>query len=201
MVYNPKTGRFKTDSIRAFLKHHKQNRSMLERIAAQHPDPFTAKILREQPINLDIVDTWLAEQSATKEQGLSYLKWTNPRLLIFPMPHELEQLLQNTLIGLKISPYSALLKAAIMWYEIVRAHPWFDANKRSGKLIASIILLQNGYLPPLMTQEDAQKYTDLLKYGFQSADGHIAFVEFIAQLVDRTQHNPEILKQLGIATP
>lgn len=200
LKYNPQTDIVDPSSIKAFLNSWKNNKAALLRLAENHAD---GNRIRNASINPDIVDAWLAEQSSTEERGLRYQAWLQPRIHVFPSPETIALRIERTLNDIKVSmaAYSPIGKAAYLWYEIVRIHPWHEANKRTGKLLASAILLQHGYLPPIITEKDAQKYVDLLKYGFKKSTGAIEFVEFIAHLIEKTQSDPEILKQVAVATP
>ena len=53
-------------------------------------------------------------------------------------------------------------QAAHLWLDLVRIHPFNGAHKRTGKALASFILLKHGYLPPLITEEDVELYTKIL---------------------------------------
>lgn len=80
-------------------------------------------------------------------------------------------------------------QAAFIWWEIVRIHISSDANKRTGKALASIILLQNGYLPPLITQEDEDLYIDTFINNFDKKDGFENFKQFVVNMIIKTQEH------------
>ncbi len=200
ITYNPKTTDIPIEGIKALLEHYK-NDNLCETAARHHTDAATAALLVSRPINPDIVYSWLAEQEGSKECTINFDEWRKRRIHIFPSFKIAPVLLSKFLHDLQMSSHSPVIKAILIWLEIVRIHPFEDAHKRTGKLAASRILLQNGYLPPLITREDAEEYKELLKKALRTSDEPVAFVQFIVRLIDRTQRNPEILKQLGLPTP
>ncbi len=80
-----------------------------------------------------------------------------------------------------------IARAAYLWFQIVKIHPWHEANKRTGKALASLILLQHGYLPPLITKEDEPRYRQVFLKNFDKPNGHRAFISYIAELIVKTQ--------------
>lgn len=73
----------------------------------------------------------------------------------------------------------------------MRIHISHEANKRTGKALGSVILLQHGYLPPLITKEYEKQYVDVLKYSFKNPnreEGFNSFLKFIIEMILRTQN-------------
>jgi len=73
-------------------------------------------------------------------------------------------------------------KAAFIHHEFVLIHPFADGNGRVARLLTNLFLMQNGYPPIILKQEDRGKYYLTL----QKADkGNISpFATFIAQAVN-----------------
>jgi hypothetical protein len=115
-------------------------------------------------------------------------KWFNARIFVFPTPEQIEPTISKAIGLLQTSMGNPIKKAALLWYWIVKIHPWSEANKRTGRAIASLILLQHGYLPPLITQEEEQEYVKLFVDGFADEEhGLNNFVQFIARQIIKTQ--------------
>ena len=73
-------------------------------------------------------------------------------------------------------------KAAFIHHEFVFTHPFADGNGRVARLLTNFFLMQNGYPPIILKQEDRGKYYSTL----QKADkGNISpFAIFIAKAVN-----------------
>ena len=99
---------------------------------------------------------------------------------------ELEKLIKYIKNSEDIKP---LERAINVWYEIIRIHPFNQAHKRTAKAVASIILLQNGYLPPLITQRDEKEYTSVLIDDLKANKGPVKFTKFIFRLINETQES------------
>jgi prophage maintenance system killer protein len=113
--------------------------------------------------------------------------WLSERYHLFPPPENIQS--ELAMVLKKIDRIKNPIEAAArLWYEIVRIHPWHEANKRTGKALASLFLLQKGYLPPLITAEHEKEYVQTLQQGFEKEDGHVQFIQLIAQLIDETQN-------------
>lgn len=149
-----------------------------------------------QTLDIYEVIEWVKTCGSNNGKGIIYEKWRDARTHNFPSPDRIEDLLLDVLSTVNQSSMHPIIKAAYLWYELIRIHPFSEANKRTAKAAASLILLQNGYMPPVITGEDGKIYKDLLKTGFAKKDGHIAFITFIAKQIFKTQCNPEISKQV-----
>jgi len=79
-----------------------------------------------------------------------------------------------------------VVKACIVWFEIVRSHISQHANKRTGKGIAAVILLAHGYTVPKIGPKDAKEYVDRMKVAFEHREGLNIFVCFIARKILET---------------
>ncbi len=199
IIVDPKNGNLTIDSIKKFFEHYKNNAEQLKSVAHRCIDPEAAKMFGEitdKSFNPDIVDNWKKEQEGVAPEGsFSYRAWLNPRIHMFPSHQELPTLLNRVCTGLK-GPRSAFAKACILWFELVRIHAFYEANKRTGRLLSSIIFLENGFLPPLITKEDNEEFLKQFKDNLTKEDGALNFAEYLAKLVERTQSDSEILAQL-----
>jgi prophage maintenance system killer protein len=133
--------------------------------------------------------TWyeeLAKFPNHKPDTIDILPWQLVRYHFFPASEVIVPELTTTFK--KIDLTSPVEAAARLWYEIVRIHPWEEANKRTGKVLASLILLKNGYLPPLITAEHEKEYLQSLMQGFEKEDGHVQFIQLIARFIEETQN-------------
>ena len=72
-----------------------------------------------------------------------------------------------------------LVLAAVFHYRFVAIHPFDDGNGRMSRLLMNLLLIQNGYPPVVIKQENRQAYY----YALRQADaGELsAFVEFIGE--------------------
>lgn len=68
--------------------------------------------------------------------------------------------------------------AAYTWLEVVKIHPFYEANKRTGRLLASIILLQHGITPPLILTKDVDVYISSLLNALIT-DNNQLFMDFV----------------------
>jgi Fic family protein len=72
-------------------------------------------------------------------------------------------------------------QAAIIHYELVRIHPFFDGNGRVARLLSNLFLMQEGYPPIIVKKTDRKIYYRTLK----TADhGDLSeFAQFIARAI------------------
>lgn len=140
-------------------------------------------------IDLKEIDLWAKESQTSKKckkpQFINLTTWINKRIHIFPSADTIEEQVLNALNKIQDPSMHPVRKAAFIWYEIVRIHISHEANKRTGKALASIILLQNGYLPPLIDQEDEKKYLDSLSGLYE--DNFEPFLNFVIEMIEKTQ--------------
>ena len=136
--------------------------------------------LKVSDINPNEVDSWLKEQEIKNNQNnkskkkyrtkkLNLVQWLEEREHKFPPAELIAEQLNQALVKLK-DMKDPIEQAAFIWWEMVRIHISHEANKRTGKALASIILLQNGYLPPLITAEDEKEYIETFIQGFDRED-------------------------------
>lgn len=74
--------------------------------------------------------------------------------------------------------------AALIHYELVAIHPFFDGNGRTARLLMNVILLQAGYPLAIILKNDRKKYYNVLSKADKG--DLIPFVRFIAQAVERS---------------
>ena len=61
------------------------------------------------------------------------------------------------------------VKACIFHHRFVWIHPFFDGNGRTTRLLFNLLLLQQGFPPAIILQQDRKKYYDALN---RANDGH-----------------------------
>jgi len=75
-------------------------------------------------------------------------------------------------------------KAAFVYHEFVRIHPFIDGNGRVARLITNFYLIKNGYPPIVIQKEDRKKYYRSLN---KADKGDLSdFAIFIARLVNES---------------
>jgi Fic family protein len=57
---------------------------------------------------------------------------------------------------------SVIVKAMIFHYRMVWIHPFFDGNGRTVRLVFNLLLMNAGYPPAIILQQDRKKYYDAL---------------------------------------
>ncbi len=197
IIGDPETGTITIESIKKLLSFYKNDPETREAAGKGWRDPETAKKFLEGDINPDIVDEWKKEQEGKAPEGsISFNDWLTRRCHFFPNPATVKERLEKTFLTIKMTNFCPFLKACILWFDIIRIHVFSEANKRTGRLLSSIIFLQNGFLPPLITKEDSEEFQKQLSDNFSKVDGAFNFAHYIAKLVQRTQADPELLAQL-----
>lgn len=58
--------------------------------------------------------------------------------------------------------------ASYVHHQIVAIHPWHEANKRTGRILSYVILMQHGIVPPVFP--DAKEYTTLFLKNLKDKD-------------------------------
>ncbi len=132
------------------------------------------------------LDRWKQEQ-ASDGQVLKIQPWLNNRMHFFPTFEGIEKQLEEALLNFEKFDHP-VARAAYLMYEVVRIHPWHEANKRTGRAVAALYLLGHGYLPPLITKEHAKDFKPVFIDNFDKEDGFKEFIKFFAQRVEETQN-------------
>ncbi len=146
-----------------------------------------------QPHKIDIfaADYWESQEKQSnphyKAGYIDRFYWLTSRMYEFCLPRNIIPNLEKTLQNLSTSSLHPIEKAAHVWLDIVRIHPFNGAHKRTGKALASRILLEYGYLPPLLTNDDVAEYTRVLMNSLDPEKGYGLFTQFVARIVKRTQ--------------
>ena len=117
-------------------------------------------------MNVHAAEAWESEErEANPDHREGYIDsgfWIYKRIYAFCSPEEILPNLTEALKDLTTSSLHPIEKAARIWLNIVRIHPFNGAHKRTGKALASRILLEAGYLPPVLTRKDVEEYTNVL---------------------------------------
>lgn len=154
---------------------------------------------REQKINPDLAYEWgriySVKLSSDKPQKnkkaensvISLNKLFQKYFHFFPPAALVMSELQVTLDVIGNKAMHPIEKASRIWFEVVRIHISHEANKRTGKALASAILLANGYLPPIIDKDSSAEYVKIMREGFEKEDGIALFTDFIARKILETQ--------------
>ena len=91
-------------------------------------------------------------------------------------------LMDDYIQTIRTSHLHPVKKAAIIHYELVRIHPFFDGNGRVARLLSNLFLMQNGFPPIIVKKTDQKIYYQALKKADQ---GNVSdFAQFIARAVN-----------------
>lgn len=157
----------------------------------------TKKFLKEHwhEINIDQAATeWIAEQQRDDDK-LDLLEWFKTRYHYFPLVSTLEDDLKASLERVRGNKeMHPIEKACLVWFDIVRIHISHEANKRTGKGVASVMLLDSGYLPPKIGKEDEKEFLDVFKKALEEENGHFRLAQFVAKMIIKTQREYADLK-------
>jgi len=74
--------------------------------------------------------------------------------------------------------------AALLHYQLVAIHPFFDGNGRTARLIMNVILMQAGYPLAIILKNDRKRYYQILAKADRG--DLVPFVRFISQTVERS---------------
>ena len=168
-----------TESIEKFLR------------AMNHRKILHHKTLIPSTMDLTAFTLWEAEDRQTnpdhQEGWIDIHRWHDSRMHSFCHHREIPQLLRGIVDAYTTSSLHPIEKAARLWLDCVRIHAWNGAHKRTGRALATIILLQHGYLPPLLTVNDVALYDETLMKSLNPESGYELFTQFVARMVKRTQ--------------
>ncbi len=171
----------------------------IQRLLTALSDRRTALVEQEtgQPYEIDIyaAKAWELDEKETNDEYkagyIDLVHWKRKRMYDFCMPDELEVRLRESIRANSRSTLHPIEQAAHIWLEIVRIHPFNDAHKRTGKAIATFILLKHGYLPPLLRNDDVEECLKMLIANVDPRRGYRHFTQYLARLVKRTQDQYE----------
>ena len=145
------------------------------------------------PCEIDIheAEAWeLEEKETNDEYKAGYVDstyWFDKRMYAFCDPKEIEHRFTESIRINTRSSLHPIEQAAHIWLDIIRLHPFQDANMRTAKAVASFILLKHGYLPPLLTKDDVKECRKMLRANLDPRRGYHYFTQYIAGLVQRAQ--------------
>ncbi len=133
----------------------------------------------------DVVKGWIEKQGRTDDK-LNISQWLSERVHYFPLPQEIPQKLNSSLVSIKEPQMHPIQKAAKIWFDTVDLHISHEANKRTGKALASVILLSFGYLPPKIGPADEKEYLSTLINGLEDPQGLEKFTQFVVKMMIKT---------------
>lgn len=146
-----------------------------------------------------IVEKWTEDVirgiSKRPRKKINATKFLSLHIHIFPPPSEIKSELQKTLDFANDVSHHPIARACYLWYRIIEIHISHHANKRTGKGWAIPILLQNGFLPPIIGNKpgDAEEYQGVLKECFRCPNetypepGYVYFTDYVARKILATQ--------------
>ncbi len=142
-------------------------------------------------IDINAAEKWESEEREDNpEYKAGFIDceyWCHSRIYKFSMPEEVEERLAESVRMNTRSSLHPIEQAAHLWLDLIRIHPFNDAHKRTGKAIATFILLKNGYLPPLLTNHDVEICLKMLIANVDPRRAYHYFTQYFAGLVKRTQ--------------
>lgn len=125
--------------------------------------------------------------SMKKPGQIDVLAFIRSKVHYFPYHKEVKPRMQTCLETIQDPKMHPIEKACRIWYETIRIHISYEANKRTGKALGAIILLAHGYLPPKIAKEDTEAYVNCLYQSFEREDGIVLFTDFIVKMILKTQ--------------
>ncbi len=150
-----------------------------------------AKTRQPCKLNIHAAEAWELEEQETNPSYIAgYIDvnhWSDKRIYSYCGAEEAEGLLTESIRINSRNSLHPIEQAAHIWLNIVRIYPFSDANKRTGKAIATFILLKHGYLPPLLTNDDIEECTKLFRDNIDPRRGYHFFTHYLAGLVKRAQ--------------
>lgn len=191
--YKPKPYWMKASKLRKDFHYYNNNpHKILMNYNGQEVDQNTLDILAKnqaqtrKPFNVQIVDQWVSKYGDRQKDKIDIAKWFRDHAHFFPEVSSIQPELQKCLDDIKRPDMHPIEKASRIWFEIVKLHISHEANKRSGKAIASAILLAHGYLPPKIGKKDHKEYLEVFKKGLEEPDGLVRFTNFVARKIKET---------------
>ena len=144
-------------------------------------DEKTKKSIQDHWDELDLgkaVSIWGKEQGRTDDK-LDLVQWFRSRHHYFPLVSTLRADLEKSLDEVReAKDMHPIERACKVWFDVVRIHISHEANKRTGKALASVMLLSHGYLPPKIGKEDEKEYLEVFKQAMNEKDGHLRLTRF-----------------------
>jgi prophage maintenance system killer protein len=142
-------------------------------------------------IDMDAPAAWEAEDRESnpehQEGWIDFSKFHHKRLYSYCHHTEIPEQLRELVDIYQSSTLHPIEKAAQLWLNCVRVHAWNGAHKRVGRALAILVLLQNGYLPPEITQHNLDLYLQVLMASIDPESGYELFTQFVARGVMETQ--------------
>ena len=169
----------------------KSIRELFDTMKREFPPVFDQKTGLPLEIDIHAAEAWELDEKETNEEYkpgyIDLLHWKQKRMYAFCMPDEVEERLIESIRVNSRSALHPIEQAAHIWLDIIRVHPFNDAHKRTGKVIATFILLKHGYLPPLLTNDDVEECLKTLLANVDPRRGYHYFTQYLAGLVKRAQ--------------
>ncbi len=83
---------------------------------------------------------------------------------------------------------SPLVTAVVAHTWLVRIHPFTDGNGRTARALLSLILMRNGYLPCIITEDDRDRYIDAVEFSHVNLD-LTPLIELVCENVEESTNN------------
>ncbi len=143
-------------------------------------------------IDRTLADQWETEECASAEHRKGHINihtWIDKRTHRFPDARTIEVLLSDALNDINSNQLHPIEAAVSIWWNMAFIHPFNGAHKRTGKALASYLLLRCGYLPPCITNDQAQLYHQILKASLEA--GPEVLLHFVVSLIGEAQKKYE----------
>lgn len=101
-----------------------------------------------------------------------------------PKHYEINHLMQKLISEYNNdwNDYHPVIKATLLHGEFVKIHPFIDGNGRTSRLLLNLELMNNGYTPIVIKNENRAKYYEVIDLAHTTMN-YAPFVEFISDLL------------------
>jgi len=104
---------------------------------------------------------------------------------VLPNPIKVPDLMSEYIRWLHAIKDNPVKIAADSHFKLVTIHPFTDGNGRTARLVMNLLLMQSGYPPAIIRQEDRKKYIDSVEAG-QLTGSLTDFYNLIYEAVNRS---------------
>lgn len=164
-------------SMREHLEaiNHKQAIILTEDIV-NNKDVLSERLIKElHAIILHGIDQLSAGRYRNENVIISGANHTPPNAIAIP------QLMSDLIFWYNAkSDLHPLKKAVMLHSKFVNIHPFIDGNGRTSRLLMNLELIQSGYLPVIIENEQRFKYYELLDLAAVEGN-YLPFIQFIAK--------------------
>ena len=76
--------------------------------------------------------------------------------------------------------YHPIVRASLLYGELVKIHPFIDENGRTSRLIMNMDLMRSGYVPVIIKKDNRLKYYEALDKVHKTGD-YTDFVKLVTE--------------------